>query len=63
MIRTIEPNDKRVLASTDDTVTISKKVYISLLDDSEKLCCLESGGVDNWVFYHDSLEQGGYFND
>lgn len=37
--------------------------FASLEDDSFKLQCLESGGVDNWTWYHDSLKEGGYFDD
>ena len=32
----------------EDTVTISRKEYESLLEDSQWLACLESAGVDNW---------------
>ena len=32
----------------EETVTISKTEYDQLLDDSLKLSCLESCGVDNW---------------
>ncbi|QWK78602.1 hypothetical protein [Ochrobactrum sp. BTU1] len=46
-----------------ETVTISKKEYDSLLDSSNKLNCLENGGVDNWEWYYESLKQGGYFED
>lgn len=46
-----------------ETVTISKKEYDSLLDNSNKLNCLENGGVDNWEWYYESLKQGGYFED
>lgn len=46
-----------------DMVTISKAEYESLLDDQKWRECLESGGVDNWTYYHDSLKDGGYFSD
>lgn len=45
-----------------ETVTISQKEYDSLLDASLKLNCLENGGVDNWEWYHESLKEGGYFD-
>lgn len=32
-------------------------------DDSLWRNSLECGGVDNWDFYHDSLKDGGYFDD
>ena len=38
-----------------DFVTITKKEYLRLLIDSEKLCRLEGGGVDNWDWYSESL--------
>lgn len=34
-----------------ETVTISKKEYESLIEDSEWLRCLEGAGVDNWDGY------------
>lgn len=47
----------------EETITITKKEYDSLQDDSFWRACLEAGGVDNWSGYHDSLEDGGYFGD
>lgn len=35
----------------DETVTISKKEYDSLREDSRFLTALESAGVDNWSGY------------
>jgi hypothetical protein len=35
----------------EETVTISKKEYESLLEDSKKLTALENAGVDNWEGY------------
>lgn len=40
----------------EEQVTISKKEYESLKEDAYKLQCLESGGVDNWDWYHESLK-------
>lgn len=40
----------------EETVTISKKEYESLLEDSEKLSALEAAGVDNWQGYDDAME-------
>ncbi len=37
------------------TVTIYMDDYISLLVQEETLTRLERGGVDNWVWYHNSL--------
>ncbi|MBY5849775.1 hypothetical protein HFN51_04285 [Rhizobium leguminosarum] len=47
----------------EETVTITKKEYESLLDDAKWRECLEGGGVDNWSYYHDSLVDGGYFGE
>lgn len=46
-----------------DTVTIPRSEYESLKDDAKWRQCLESGGVDNWSYYHESLKDGGYFKD
>lgn len=40
---------------TEETVTISKKEYVKLMQDQWKLYALESGGVDNWDWYSDSI--------
>lgn len=48
---------------SEETVTISKKEYLSLLDDQSWRIALEYGGVDNWEWYHESLKEGGYFDD
>lgn len=40
----------------NQTVTISKKEYEKLLDDSETLAKLQAGGVDNWEGYNISLK-------
>ena len=37
-------------------ITISKKEYESLLEDSKKLTALENAGVDNWEGYHYAIE-------
>ncbi len=37
------------------TITISKKEYFDLRLASAKLLMLESGGVDNWEWYGESL--------
>jgi len=34
--------------NTEETITITKKEYNSLLEDSEWLQALEGAGVDNW---------------
>lgn len=40
----------------EEKVTITKSEYDSLLEDSEKLSCLEACGVDNWQGYEDAME-------
>lgn len=35
----------------EQTITITKKEYESLLEDREWLQCLENAGVDNWEGY------------
>lgn len=47
----------------EETVTITRKEYESLLDDRRWRSALESGGVDNWEWYSESLEESGYFDD
>lgn len=41
----------------EKTVTISQKEYESLKEDSRKLLCLESAGVDNWGGYDFAMEE------
>lgn len=41
----------------NDTVTISKKEYDSLVKDSRILGALRAGGVDNWDGYSDSIRE------
>lgn len=36
--------------------TLSWQEYQDLLCDSEKLAALEAGGVDNWEWYSESLQ-------
>lgn len=50
-------------SSAEEMVTITKKEYLSLLDDQSWRAALEDGGVDNWEWYHESLVQGGYFDE
>jgi len=42
-------------------VTITKERLKKLEDIEYKMQCLEQGGVDNWEFYGDSLEE--YFKE
>lgn len=52
-----------MLNESDETVTIKKTEYDFLLKANHMLECLESGGVDNWEWYSESLIKGGYFED
>lgn len=38
-----------------EQVTISRKEYESLKEDSDTLAKLHAGGVDNWEWYSESL--------
>ena len=40
-----------------ETVTISKTEYERLIESYEILQCLYAGGVDNWQWYDESLEE------
>lgn len=40
----------------DSTVTISKKEYDALVNDSRILQALYGAGVDNWEGYSDAME-------
>jgi hypothetical protein len=47
----------------DEMITITKKEYESLLDCRKWRLALQSGGVDNWEWYSESLEEGGYYDE
>jgi len=38
-----------------DSITITKKLFLQLQINSEILNRLDSGGVDNWEWYEESL--------
>jgi len=40
-----------------ETVTIKKSEYLGLKKDEKMLRALEAGGVDNWEWYGDSLNE------
>jgi hypothetical protein len=44
------------MSNEKETVTISKKLYDTLQEDSEILDALRAGGVDNWDGYDFALE-------
>lgn len=52
-----------VTFNDDGTVTVSKELYEKYVDAYLWRICLENGGVDNWEQYHESLNEGGYFED
>ena len=41
----------------NETITISKKAYDELYNDSLLLTCLENGGVDNWTWYGEAYQE------
>lgn len=43
----------------EETVTIRKSEYLSLLMSEEKLNRLECGGVNNWEWYGESINPEG----
>jgi len=47
----------------DEFLEALEKFTEEAADDSLWRNSLESGGVDNWSYYHDSLKDGGYFDD
>ena len=43
-----------------EAIIIPKNEFADLLRDSDKLCRLECGGVDNWDWYGESLNDSSY---
>ena len=41
---------------SEETITITKKEYDSLLEDQHMLLCLQCAGVDNWAGYDYAIE-------
>jgi len=41
----------------EETITITRKEYNQLLEDSDKLRCLENSGVDNWEWYGEAMKE------
>jgi hypothetical protein len=41
----------------EDKITISTEEYERLLKRDEILTALEAGGVDNWEWYDDAIEE------
>ncbi len=44
------------MTPTEETVTITKKEYDSLVEDSDFLNALQGAGVDNWEGYSEALK-------
>lgn len=42
---------------TEDTVTITKEEYDSLVRADKMLTALEIGGVDNWAWYSEAYRE------
>ena len=49
--------NRDVKLNDDGTVTITAEYLQEMQDDEFMLRCLESGGVDNWVWYGESLTE------
>lgn len=49
--------------TTDDTITITRKEYARLKNDSEFLSRLHSVGVDNWEGYYEAFADEEYPDD
>lgn len=47
----------------NETITVSLKRYLQLLDDSVLLACLKEQGVDNWEGYHLAVAEAGSLDD
>lgn len=43
------------MPEAEKNVTISRDRYLELLEAEAVLAALESGGVDNWMWYDDSI--------
>ncbi len=48
---------------SEEMVTISKARLKELIRAEKELSCLHMGGVDNWEWYHESLQEGGFFDE
>ena len=53
--RTTTTTDTSFWLGDGEQVTISRKEYESLKEDSDTLAKLHAGGVDNWEWYSESL--------
>ena len=47
----------KVTIQDDGTVLISKEYFDELVDDSLFLTCLRNGGVDNWAYWDEAVEE------
>lgn len=56
-IRVLNNEHQVLVESKDKTIKISYKDYEELLDRDRLLGALESGGVDNWEWYGESIQQ------
>ncbi len=46
-----------------NTITISKEAYDKLVRSEKELYALYAGGVDNWEWYSESLQEAGLLDD
>ena len=51
------------LMKDEDYDIVSKAELDSLRKDAFELQCLHDGGVDNWEWYSESLQEGGFFDE
>lgn len=47
----------------ESTISITQERYESLLRSERVLDALEAGGVDNWEWYYESLQNAGVYDD
>ncbi len=57
-----QPAVEYVKLTTDEYDAMKRTIKFLERRDFE-LQCLESGGVDNWEYYSDALQEGGFFDE
>lgn len=51
------------IMTSEEYDIINKEELNQLKRDAFELSCLHKGGVDNWEWYHLSLQEGGFFDE
>jgi hypothetical protein len=54
---------EKISVDSKPRIWIEVAEYKKLLQAQKELDCLHAGGVDNWEWYHESLQDGGFFDD